>query len=217
MILACSEGERKPAAVPAQAEHPSGRGTVVFLGTSLTAAYQLDPGDGFPALIQARIDSAGLPFDVVNAGQSGESSAGALSRLPWLLEQPVEVLVLETGANDMLRGTEVDSIRANLQAMIDTVRRTQPETDILLVGMLAAPNLGERYAGRFNALYPDLAQRNRLVLLPFLLDGVAGDPELNLPDGIHPNPTGHRRVAETVWAKLEPMLRARLEEGASRR
>ena len=155
-------------------------------------------------------------FDVT-CGQSGESSAGALSRLPWLLEQPVEVLVLETGANDMLRGTEVDSIRANLQAMIDTVRRTQPETDILLVGMLAAPNLGERYAGRFNALYPDLAQRNRLVLLPFLLDGVAGDPGLNLPDGIHPNPTGHRRVAETVWAKLEPMLRARLEERASRR
>jgi acyl-CoA thioesterase I len=215
-ILACGRGERKPERTAVAADSsPTGRGQVLFLGTSLTAAYQLDPEQGFPALIQAKIDSAGLPFEVVNAGQSGESSAGARSRLRWLLEQPVDVLVLETGANDMLRGADVDSLRANLQAVIDTVRRVHPNAEVVLVGMLAQPNLGQVYGARFNALYPDLAARNRLRLIPFLLEGVAGEPELNLEDGVHPNPEGHRRVAATVWKTLEPLLRARAASASS--
>lgn len=208
-ILACGREERKPAAPVGGGTDSTPRGQVVFLGTSLTAAYQLDPEDGFPALVQARIDSAGLPFEVVNAGQSGESSAGARSRLRWLLEQPVDVLVLETGGNDMLRAADVDSLRANIQAIVDTVRRVHPRAEIVLVGMLAAPNLGEAYGARFNAVYPELASRNRLPFVPFLLEGVAGEAELNLGDGIHPNEAGHRRIAGTVWRTLEPILRRR--------
>jgi acyl-CoA thioesterase I len=211
-ILACGDEERKPEPPADQREAEAaapGRGRVLFLGTSLTAAYQLDPEQGFPALIQEKIDSAGLPFEAVNAGESGESAAGARSRLRWLLEQPVDVLVLETGANDMLRGAEVDSIRATLQAVIDTVRRVHPNAEIILAGMRATPNLGPAYVERFDSMYPELARRNGLRLIPFLLDGVAGQPELNLEDGIHPNPDGHRRLARTVWRTLEPVLRDR--------
>jgi len=209
--LGCAPVERKPehAAPGGSSAAATGRRQVVFLGTSLTAAYQLEQEQGFPALIQARIDSAGLPYEVVNAGLSGESSAGARSRIGWLLEQPIDVLVLETGGNDMLRAADVDSLRANIQAVIDTVRRAQPQAEVVLVGMLAAPNLGEAYGRRFNAVFPELAERNRLTLIPFLLQDVAGVPELNLEDGIHPNPEGHRRIAETVWRTLEPILRRR--------
>jgi acyl-CoA thioesterase-1 len=211
LILGCGEGERKPAATPAAPAESGGteRGRVLFLGTSLTAAYQLDPDQGFPALIQAKIDSAGLPFEAVNAGESGESSAGAGRRRRWLLEHPVDVVVVETGSNDMLRGANVDSLRANLQAIIDSTRAAHPRADIVLVGMLAAPNLGRAYGSRFDALYPALAERNHLAFVPFLLEGVAGKPELNIEDGIHPNPQGHRILAATVWRVLEPVLRRR--------
>lgn len=186
---------------------------VLFLGTSLTAGLGVDPDDAYPALVQERVDSAGLPFHVVNAGSSGETSAGALRRLDWLLRQPFDVLVLETGANDMLRGAEPDSVRANLRRIVERVRAERPDTRIVLAGMMALPNLGREYGERFEAMYTELAREYRLPLVPFLLEDVAGVPAMNLPDGVHPNEAGHRRVAETVWDALEPVLR---EEAAER-
>jgi acyl-CoA thioesterase I len=183
------------------------RPVVLFLGDSLTAGYGLDPEEAFPALIQARIDEAGLRYRVVNAGVSGETSAGALRRLDWLLKQPVAVLVLETGANDGLRGQDPDATRQNIQAVLDRVRAQSPPPTVLLVGMEALPNYGESYRRRFRALYPDLAKKNEAALVPFLLEGVAGIPALNLADGIHPNAEGQRVVADTVWKALRPLLR----------
>lgn len=181
---------------------------MLFLGTSLTAGLGLPTEQAFPARIQAKIDSAGLPFRVVNAGVSGETSAGALRRLDWLLRQPFDVLVLETGANDMLRGADLDSTRANIQTIVDRVRDARPGVRIVLVGMLAPPNLGPEYTGRFRDLFPQVAAQNDLPLVPFLLEGVGGVPELNLPDGIHPNAEGQRIVADNVWEVLEPELEA---------
>ena len=183
------------------------RGRVVFLGTSLTAGLGLDPEQAFPALIQRKIDSAGLPFEAVNAGVSGETSAGARRRMDWVLRQPVSVLVIETGANDGLRGLEVDSLRANIQAIIDDARRLSPPPAIILTGMRAPPNLGVGYARRFREVYSDLAEANDLPLVPFLLDGVAGVPSLNQSDMIHPTAQGQQRMAEAVWKVLEPVLK----------
>ncbi len=179
---------------------------LLFVGTSLTAGLGLEPDEAYPALIARRIDSLGLPYRVVNAGSSGETSAGALRRIDWLVREPVDVLVLETGANDGLRGLSVDSMRANVQAIIDRVRATSPNARILLVGMEAPPNLGPRYTSEFRKVFPELAERNDAVLLPFLLDGVAAVDSLNQPDGIHPNAAGSRRVAETVWGALRRLL-----------
>ncbi len=202
---------RRPAAAAGEAGSPAapagGAPVVLFLGTSLTAGLGVDPDDAYPALVQARVDSAGLPFRVVNAGSSGETSAGALRRLDWLMRQPFDVLVVETGANDMLRGAEPDSTRANLRRMIERVRAERPDTRIVLAGMMALPNLGREYGAEFQAIYPELAREYRLPLIPFLLEGVGGVPALNLPDGVHPNEQGHRRVAQTVWTALEPVLR----------
>lgn len=203
---AAAVAERAPAPVPARAPAEARR-TILFLGTSLTAGLGLDPSQAYPEGVQARIDSAGLPFRVVNAGVSGESSAGALRRLDWLLRQPFEVLVLETGANDMLQGTDPASTAANLQAIIDRVRAERPDARIVLAGMRALPNLGPEYVREFEAVYPEIARRNRLPTIPFLLEGVARDPALNLADGVHPNEAGQRRVAENVWRALEPVLR----------
>lgn len=189
------------------AEEAAEAPAVLFLGTSLTAGLGVDPEDAYPALVEARIDSAGLPFRVVNAGSSGETSAGALRRLDWILRQPFDVLVLETGANDMLRGADPDSTRANLRRIVERVRAERPDTRIVLAGMMALPNLGREYGEEFQAVYPELAREYGLPLVPFLLEGVGGVPEMNLPDGVHPNEEGHRRVAQTVWATLEPVLR----------
>lgn len=184
------------------------RRTVMFLGTSLTDGYGLERDDAYPALIQQKVDSAGLPWEVVNAGLSGEKSAAALQRVRgWLIRQPFDVLVIETGANDMLTGGDVGSMRANIQGIIDTVRAARPQARIVLVGMLAAPNLGPDYERDFNAAFPALAEENRLTFIPFLLEGVAAQPALNLADGIHPNEQGHQVVAQTVWKTLEPVLR----------
>jgi acyl-CoA thioesterase I len=219
LIFGCAPGERNGAAPDERrggsADARGGattatqaRGVVLFVGTSLTAGLGLDVEEGYPARVQEKIDSAGLPYEVVNAGVSGETSAAARRRLEsWLIRQPFDVLVIETGANDMLRGADADSLRANLQAMIDTVRSARPEARIVLAGMVAAPNLGRVYGERFAAVYGDLARENDILLIPFLLEDVAGDPDLNLPDGIHPNADGQRRVAETVWEALEPLLR----------
>ena len=193
-------------AVAPSAEHARDTRTVLFVGTSLTAGLGLDPDSAYPALIQRKIDSAGLPFRVVNAGVSGETSAGALRRMDWLLRQPFDVMVLETGANDGLRGTPVTETRDNIQAIIDTVRRLRPQARIVLVQMEALPNLGPRYTRAFHQTFPLLARENRLVLLPFLLDSVAGHPSLNQGDGMHPNDAGERIVAENVWKGLKPVL-----------
>ena len=213
-LLACGRGSgarpaEEPAASrasPAPALHGDERPVLLFLGTSLTAGYGLDPADAFPSLIQARLDAAGLRYRVVNAGVSGETSAGALRRIEWLLKQPVAMLVLETGANDGLRGQDPDATRANIQAVLDRAKKQAPPPRLVLLGMEALPNYGEEYRRRFRAIYPEMAKKNGAVLVPFLLDGVAGVPSLNQADGVHPTAEGHRRVAETVWKALRPIL-----------
>lgn len=179
---------------------------ILFLGTSLTAGYGLTPEEAYPALIQEKLDSAGVPYRVVNAGVSGETSAGGLRRIDWLLRQPVRVLVLELGANDALRGQDPARTRRNLQEIIDRTRARHPGARIVIAGMLAPPNLGEQYGARFRRLYPELARRNRAALVPFLLEGVAAVPALNQADGIHPTAEGQRIIAENVWRVLGPVL-----------
>jgi acyl-CoA thioesterase I len=182
--------------------------TIVFVGTSLTAGLGLPAEQSFPLVIERRIEDVGLPFRVINAGISGETSAGALRRIDWLLRQPFEVVVLETGANDMLRGIDTRSTEQNIQEIIDRIRGANPEAPIILAGMLAMPNLGETYGREFEAIYPRLAERNGLLLVPFLLEGVAGERALNQGDGVHPTAEGQRIVAETIWGTLEPVLAA---------
>jgi acyl-CoA thioesterase-1 len=179
----------------------------VFLGTSLTAGQGLDPAQAYPAVIQRKIDSAGLPFDAVNAGVSGETSAGARRRIDWMLRQPVSVLVIETGANDGLCGLQVDSLRANIQFIIDAARKLSPPPAIVLVGMRAPPNMGLTYTRRFRGVYTGLAEANDLPLVPFLLEGVAGVGSLNQADMIHPTAEGQRQMADVVWKVLEPVLK----------
>src|SRR5437773_4666117 len=179
---------------------------VVFLGDSLTAGYGLDPDQAYPALIQRKIDEAGLRYRVVNAGVSGETSAGARRRVEWLLAQPVAVLVVETGGNDGLRGQDPSATAENIQAIIDRARRPPSPAKIVLVGMESLPNYGADYARRFHGIYPQLAKKNGVVLIPFLLDGVAGVPSLNQADGIHPTAEGQQKLAETVWKALQPLL-----------
>jgi acyl-CoA thioesterase-1 len=186
----------------------SGRARVVFLGTSLTAGQGLAASEAYPALIQQKIDAAGLLFEAVNAGVSGETSAGALRRIDWLLKDPPAVLVIETGANDGLRGQDVDSLEANIQAILDRANALTPRPRVVLVGMRMLSNYGADYIGRFEDVYPELARRNGLPLVPFLLDGVAGVDSLNQPDQIHPTAAGYRLVAETVWRTLKPVLEA---------
>ena len=182
-------------------------GRVVFLGTSLTAGLGLaDPAHRFTDRIQALADATELPFLMVNSGLSGDMSAGGLGRISWLLRAPVQVLVLELGANDGIRGVSPDSKKANLQAIIDSTRTHYPEARLLLAGMQAPPNLGQAYASAFSLVFPDLARANGGTLIPFLLEGVAGVPDLNQADGIHPTSEGHRMVAETIWAHLRPIL-----------
>jgi len=210
LVLACGGEERQPPARQPAAEastNDTEAPAVLFLGTSLTAGMGLSSDQAYPALIQAKIDSAGLAFRAVNAGVSGETSAGGLRRIDWLLQQPLAVLVLELGANDMLRGLDVPAMRANLQEIIDRTRAAHPEARIVIAGMRAAPNLGQRYAGAFEATFAELAESNGAALIPFLLEGVAGVPELNQPDGNHPTAEGQEIVAGNVWAVLEPVLR----------
>jgi acyl-CoA thioesterase-1 len=183
------------------------RRSVLFLGTSLTAGYGLAPELAYPALIQKKIDSAGLDYRVINAGVSGETSAGALRRVDWLLQQPVSILVVETGANDGLRGLSPDSLRSNIQGIFDRARRLQPSIQLVLLGMQVPPNYGRAYSQQFRSLFPELAESNGAVLVPFLLEGVGGVSVLNQPDGVHPTAEGQRRIAETVWRVLEPVLR----------
>ena len=185
---------------------------VVFLGNSLAAGYGLDEEQAFPALIQQKVDSLGWNVTVVNAGVSGETTAGGLSRIDWLLRDPIDVLVLELGGNDGLRGIATEVTKQNLQDIIDKTRARYPEAQVVLAGMQVPTNLGPIYTARFRELFPELARENDVALIPFLLDGVGGIPELNLPDGIHPTAEGHKIVAETVWKTLRPVLEALREE-----
>jgi acyl-CoA thioesterase-1 len=182
--------------------------TVLFLGDSITAGYGIDPSDAFPARIQRKIDAKGWPFRVVNAGQSGDTSAGGLSRLDWLLQNRPDILVLELGANDGLRGLPVENTQKNLQAIIDRTRARYPKVKIVIAGMKLPPNWGGDYGRRFEAMFLELAKKNKAALVPFVLEGVGGVRDLNLQDAIHPTAKGHEIVAANVWKVLEPLMRS---------
>ncbi len=200
---------RSATQTPAQTPADSNRQkTILFFGNSLTAGYGVDPAEAFPGRIGQRLDSLKLNYRVINAGVSGETTAGGRSRVGWTLRQPVDIFVLELGGNDGLRGLPLAATRQNLQAIIDTVRARSPQAQIVLAGMQIPPNMGPDYTSEFRQIYPELAKKNNLTLIPFLLEGVGGIPRLNQPDGIHPTPEGHKLVAETVWKTLESLVRA---------
>lgn len=181
--------------------------TILFFGDSLTAGYGLSPEEAFPALIEKQLNKPGPRVRVVNAGLSGETSAGGLSRIDWVLRQPIDIFVLELGANDGLRGLPLKQTAANLQAIIDKVRAKQPNVKIVMAGMMVPPNLGQAYTEEFRNIYPSIARKNDAVLIPFLLDGVAGDEKLNQADGIHPNAEGHRIIAKNLSKTFEELVK----------
>jgi len=180
--------------------------TIVFFGNSLTAGYGLSPSEAFPAIVQKKIDSLGLPYQVINAGVSGETSSGGNTRIDWILREPVDIFVLELGANDGLRGILLSETQKNLQAIIDKVKAKNPDTKLILAGMQIPPNMGKRYATEFRDIFTELASKNKMTLIPFLLEGVGGEINLNQEDGIHPTAEGHSIVAENVWKELEKLL-----------
>lgn len=180
--------------------------TILFFGNSLTAGYGLDISEAFPALIQEKIDSLGLPYTVINAGLSGETTASGSSRVEWVLRDPVDIFVLELGGNDGLRGISTEETRKNLIEIIEKVRGTNSDVQIIMAGMQIPPNMGEEYTSRFKVIFPELAEEQNTGLIPFLLKNVGGIPDLNLPDGIHPTAEGHKIVAENIWEVLEPLL-----------
>jgi acyl-CoA thioesterase-1 len=182
------------------------RRTILFLGTSLTAGLGLEPDSAYPQQIQRKIDASGLPYQVVNGGVSGETSAGLLRRLDWVLRRPADVVVVETGANDGLRGLAVSATRTTIGEILSRIRRDRPNAAILLVQMEAPPNLGQEYTSAFHAMFPELAREHGATLLPFLLEGVAGEQRLNQADGMHPNNDGERIVAQNLWKVLQPVL-----------
>lgn len=194
---------------PSSPPSPATERVLVVLGDSLSAGFGVDPAEAWPARIQEWIRGARLPWKLVNAGVSGDTTAGGLRRLDWVLRRPVDALLIELGGNDGLRGLPLEATRTNLQAVIERTRAKYPEARIVIAGMKMPDNLGEAYTRQFEGLFRDLAEKHRLVLIPFLLDGVGGRPELNLPDQIHPNAEGHRRVATNVWNVLQPVLQPR--------
>jgi acyl-CoA thioesterase-1 len=179
---------------------------ILFFGNSLTAGMGLEPSEAFPALIKERIDSLGFEYEVINAGLSGETTASGKNRIDWVLSKEVAVFVLELGANDGLRGVPLAETRKNLQEIIDIVNEKNPNAEIILAGMQIPPNMGEAYTTEFRNIFPELAKKNKLKLIPFLLDGVAGDPKLNQQDGIHPTAKGYKIVADNVWDVLKEVL-----------
>ena len=181
--------------------------SIIFFGNSLSAGYGLESEESFPALIQDRLDSLGYAYEVVNAGVSGETTSGGLARIDWVLNQPIDIFVLELGGNDGLRGIDPVQTRRNLQAIIDKVRDTYTGAGSILSGMMVPPNMGPDYSEAFSRIYPELARENDIALIPFLLEGVGGEAELNQPDGIHPNAEGAKIVAENVWKVLKDMVK----------
>ena len=201
-------------AVPAEKSEAQ-RKTIVIFGDSLSAGYGVDPSEAYPALLQEKIDAAGWNFTVVNAGVSGNTSADGLNRINWLLQRPVDVFVLELGGNDGLRGFPLTNTAKNLQAIIDRVKGKYPDAQIVIAGMQIPANLGAAYTTAFKNIFPALAEKNHATLIPFLLEGVGGRPELNQPDHIHPTVAGHRIVTGNVWKVLEPVLERLRSNGAA--
>lgn len=188
----------------ARAESPPR--TIVCLGDSLTAGYGLSVNEAWPALLQSMIAEAGLSADVVNAGVSGDTTAGGLRRMDWVMHTNVAVVILALGANDGLRGLATGELERNLQGIIDRARAANPDVRILIAGMRAPPNMGAEYVEKFDAVFPRVAEKNGAALWPFMLEGVGGVPEMNLEDGIHPNAEGQRRIADMAWKHLRPLL-----------
>jgi acyl-CoA thioesterase-1 len=180
--------------------------TIIFYGDSLTAGYGLAPEYAFPALVDGLLRDQGLDYKVVNAGVSGETSSGGVTRIDWILNQKVDIFVLELGANDGLRGIPTEKTFENLQEIIQQVRSKYPACKIVVVGMHVPPNMGKEYADNFSGIYPRLVKESNTAFMPFLLTDVAGNPDLNLPDGIHPNAEGHKIVAKNILKVLEPLL-----------
>ena len=198
--------DRRSAAIAAEKTSSVEKENILFFGTSLTAGYGLEQREAYPALIQKKIDSLQLPYQAVNGGLSGETSAAGKSRIDWLLKKPMKVFVLELGANDGLRGIPVSQTTANLQDIIDKVRSKYPQATLVLAGMQMPPNMGQKYAADFKAMFEKLAVKNKMVFVPFLLDGVGGVSQLNQSDGVHPTAEGQKILAENVWAQLKDVL-----------
>lgn len=190
-----------------EASEENGKKKILIFGNSLTAGYGLDdPTDGFAGLIQRKLEELELPYEVINGGISGETSSDGKGRIKWMMRQPVDIFVLELGANDGLRGINPGATHDNLQFILQSVKESYPDAKLLVTGMEAPPNMGEAYTQDFRSIYPKLAEDNGAVLMPFLLDGVAGEPELNQSDAIHPTAEGHQIVAENLWAILKDMI-----------
>jgi acyl-CoA thioesterase I len=211
--MSCGTPEPKKEAIASKKEiqnkvdnKKNNQPTILFFGNSLTAGYGIDPDLAFPNLIQKRLDSLGYNYQVVNAGLSGETTSGGNTRIDWILKQKIDVFVLELGGNDGLRGIGTEESAKNLQSIIDKVKKTYPSAQIILAGMEVPPNMGQDYAQAFRKMYKDLTEKNKVLLIPFLLENVGGIPELNLPDGIHPTPEGHKMVMETVWTYLQKAI-----------
>jgi acyl-CoA thioesterase-1 len=200
LVPRCAGQTAEP--VPAAPE----RKVVVVLGDSLAAGLGVEPGQAFPALLQKKIDAAGWNYTVVNAGVSGDTSADGLARIDWLLKRKMDVLILELGGNDGLRGIPVSATKTNLQAILDRVGHKHPQARVVVTGMQMPSNMGEEYTVAFRKMFPELAAKNHAALVPFLLEGVGGKPELSQEDRIHPNAAGHEIVADNVWRILKPVL-----------
>lgn len=208
LVAGCESAPDRSAGTPNDAAEAASdeRPVVLFVGTSLTAGFGLDESEAYPAWIRRWVDSLNLGYRVVNAGVSGETSAGGVRRIEWLLDQPIAVLVVELGANDALRGLDPRALRRNLDELIGRARHRHPDVRVVVAGMEAPPNLGDDYTDAFRRVFEDVADAHDAVLIPFVLAGVAGDPTLNQSDGIHPTARGQRIIAETMWRALRPLL-----------
>ena len=185
------------------------RKTIVILGDSIAAGYGVEASEAFPGLLQQRIDEKKLPYQIVNAGVSGDTTASGARRMPWLLKRKIDVLVIELGGNDGLRGITATETQSNLEKIIGLAREKYPDVQIILAGMQMPQNMGAEYTEKFRKIFPKIAEEKKTRLIPFLLEGVGGKADLNQPDRIHPNPKGHKIVADNVWAVLEPLLTKR--------
>jgi acyl-CoA thioesterase I len=201
-----SEDNADQQAEKPNAQERSEKKMILFFGNSLTAGYGIEEEDAFPALVQKKIDSLSLDYRVINGGLSGETTASGSNRVDWFLEDRPDIFVLELGANDGLRGIPLNETKKNLEIIIDKVKEKYPETEVLLAGMQIPPNMGQEYTNSFRQMYTEISNEKEITLIPFLLEGVAGDPDLNLPDGIHPTEEGHKIVAENIWENIAPLL-----------
>ena len=197
---------------PVQAEEK----TLLVLGDSIAAGYGLDPDEAFPALLQEKIQQQGLNFKVVNAGVSGDTTAGGLGRIGWQLKRPVDVLLLELGGNDGLRGIDPAETEKNLKGIIEKVRQKNPAAQVVIAGMQMPENMGKDYTDKFREVFPRVAKETRATLIPFLLEGVGGKAALNQADRIHPTAEGHRMIAETIWKVLYPVLSGKTSDASER-